>query len=210
MRTFRWVVLIVIIVAVLVAGYVLIENAHLDANLITALVTALAAAFAGWSAFLSSRAARETTQTARDALRALSWATKPVIGVDNTTKNVDPHYLVYIQNDSMNAIETASVRWRLRDGRTGERTFGKLAGRNSPKNVSVYVLGAWGVHYEPIDLGDYLATPGDDTFTIEYRGAYGPTTWRTTFTVTWVPERGPNGEVLYGTRTKRISDIELH
>ncbi len=203
----RWTLVIIGILAVLVLGYIGLDVAHLDANLITALVTALAAAFAGWSAYLSSRAARETTQTARDAVRALSWATKPIMNVGTSLPGLSDHHLVYIQNDSLHPVSTSTVRWTLADGRTGERTFGWLKGRTNPKS-SIIVAGAWGVHYDPIDFGDFHTNSGQDKYEIDYRGASGPTTWRTILVVTYYPQPGGDRK-SFAIGTERISDTEL-
>jgi hypothetical protein len=188
--------------AVLVGGYIVLKWLGLDANAIAAVASAAAALAAFGSASQSSAAAR-------DAIRALSWSAKPVMNVDGSIPPVSEHHLAYIQNDSIYPVDSATVRWTLRDGRTGESTFGKLHGRRTPRG-NIYVAGDMGVHYDPIDLGEFSPTSGHDKFEIEYRGANGPTTWRTVILLSYAAQTNPDGTVSYSIGKERLSDDEIH
>lgn len=91
-----------------------------DANAIAA----GASAIAGVAAFLS---ASESGKTAREAIRALSYATKPVIMVTKLNNDLEGSILS-IQNVSMFPISRMRVSWEHPDGSKGHTDHGLMPG----------------------------------------------------------------------------------
>lgn len=174
----RWALWIAGLLVVLVLAYIGMKAAAVDANLITALITAVAAAFAGWSAYGSSRAARESSQTARDAVRALSLTSKPQpsfrLGgrLDGGLANVT------VLNYAPHPITRGTLRWKLSDGSQGSTQIDPIPGagittalqiENAPRPARIIEL-------DPAPQNVDLITE----IGLDYWGANGPIGWRQT------------------------------
>lgn len=201
-RTRAWWVWVSVGLVVIAGGYALLKWAGLDANAIAAVASTGAAI----AAFAS---ARESSTTARDAVRALSWGAKPLVNVEVSIPGLSEHHLAYVQNESMHPIAEAVVRWTLQDGNTGQRSYKWLRGRDIPLS-NVRRIGDMGVHYPPIDHGEFVPPgQGHDTYEVDYRGANGPTMWRAIIHVHYQAHPGADGTTVYSVRSERVSDTEL-
>ncbi|WP_182047018.1 hypothetical protein [Curtobacterium sp. ME26] len=162
------------VLAVIVGGYVLIRWVHWDADAVAAVATAAAAVAAFASADSSANAAR-------DSVRALSYATKPRIDL-HVRQNQDS-LTVQVVNDSTNPIGSCTLSWTLRDGSTGSRVLGSLAGYSF--TTTGLSIGAQGPSYPTVEI---TPNPGRKAGTDEYRvafaGVQGSLRWRSTFQIT--------------------------
>jgi hypothetical protein len=172
----RTTLLVVIALAVIIAGSLLLKWLGLDPNAFAAVASAAAAIAAFGSA-------RESSSTARDALRALSFATKPTLRLQlfNYSSGDDAQFLV--ENVSMYPVERAIVTYRLRDGATGTHEIGELKARNTPWDQTSNILGPhdwvrFGIQWPQ-------GASGKDIITVDYWGKYGTTGWRATYEAEW-------------------------
>lgn len=165
-----------------------------DPNVIAAGASAIAALAALASAIASN-------QTARDATRALSYATKPHLtfnlqGMRSPSGDGSEHVALVIGNTSPQPVGRASISWRRFDGTKGEKELGPL-----PANGK----GEAG-RYEAIYLGPPvpLDVKAEDQFVLEYYGAFGGVGWRRAVTYFSRPTTGS-----YGYGFEEVSESEV-
>lgn len=172
-------------------------------------IAASASAFAALAAFAS---AVESRNTARDATRALSYATKPILSVEFIADAEDRPQLVNISNVSTETIARATLAWTLRDGSTGTLELGPLAG----KPAGGMFPGA-APAYGNIKLGEPQTSSGTDQLTITYWGIHGSIGWRKVVEVTHT-HREPKEATLpgvtfpgdYSREQRDVSEVEVH
>lgn len=139
----------------------------------------LAAVASAIAALAALGSATESRNTARDAVRALSYATKPNLSLEVKHQPVldgGQPVSVALVNHADHPVSRASLRWVLRNGERGEKTFGRLEGRR-------YYRASDGVaaipkSYGSILLGDAVEGDGVDRVEVTYWGDYGPVGWR--------------------------------
>lgn len=176
----------------LILLYIILEWLRLDAGAIAAGASALAAVAAWASATTSSN-------TARDALRALSYATKPVLSVQIFNLDEEGSHLLIV-NESSNPIARLRVTWRYRDGSSGSREYGYLPGTKrfgAPADGRV-------IH----EFGNKGQNSGTDAITIDYWGTAGPVGWR--IPLSWKHDYTSNERTsTYGRQEFREPEQEL-
>jgi hypothetical protein len=179
------------IVAVAALYFLLVNVLGIDASAVAAIASAVAA-------FAALGSANASSDTARDALRALSFATKPVLRVQRYNDQEGSDVLLVISNVSLHEIARARVTWRLRDGRTGSEELGGLEGRRTP---AMGAITGESPSYPQINLGQHPGeVDGKDVVTIEYWGTQGPTGWRFVAEWNFINTRGtlPDGTATAG------------
>lgn len=209
-----WLILVAGVVALAGLAWLLAALGW-DPNIIAAAASAVAAIAALASSVASAN-------TARDATRALSYATKPILRfelsgnavvINSGTSDFEfSPVTLRISNVSTETIGRASVSWRLRDGQTGHIELGPLKGRRHPHDGKSPVRPS---AYDWIELGK--PTPressGVDRVTVDYWGVYGSIGWRRV--VEWRHEysRGqlPNGleTASYSVGEHDVSEAEI-
>lgn len=174
-RRWRLALVVVVSVAILVLGSLLLKWIGLDPNAFAAVASALAAIAAFGSA-------RESSDTARQAIRALAWATKPVLRVRlfNYDRNGQPTLI--IENTSMHPVARATVRWKMRDGSRGQQEITGIEPLKGPFDVSNETRLA---PNERIQLPQLYGRDGTDLVTVDYWGANSPLGWRITWRGEW-------------------------
>lgn len=163
-RKNRRVVLIVVgAVVVCVAGSYALKLLSIDATAFAAIASAVAA-IAAWSS------ARESSGTARDAIRALSLSSKPDPIVQ--VYDAEDWIMITVSNNSLHPIQRSRISWKLRNGETGTQDLGFL----QPQG-----LGQWanrGAQYPAIRLPLIDRESGVDEVTLDFWGTNGPVGWR--------------------------------
>ncbi|WP_143469790.1 MULTISPECIES: hypothetical protein [unclassified Leucobacter] len=139
-----------------------VQTLSLFAAAVTALATAAAALFS-WRASSSSETA------AREATKALSFATKPSIYVDAESRSDpdgSPFVLVQLANTSDFTASDVHLTWKLRDGTVGSRSLGTVLAKDNL--------------YDPENLRLPLSqTDGVDEYIATYRGPQTTRRWKT-------------------------------
>jgi hypothetical protein len=194
----RTIILIVVAIAALVGGSFLLRLLNIDPN-------AFAAAASAAAAIAAFASARESSTTARNAIRALSLTSKPKPRVELLENDGD--LTLRIINESVHPIDHAEVAWTLRNGVTGSRTLPTLAGHQIVSEGLSW--GSRGPSYPSI-----VITPnpgrvsGVDKVTLDYWGTNGPIGWRQNFETNHVfTSTGDTGG--YSVSTLPISETEL-
>lgn len=148
---------------------------------IVALATAATAVASACAAIAAYRAARDSSASARETARAASYAGKPVMHCTIERRGDPPNEeaRVIVQNLSVMRVHSGSVKWSLRDGTTGEASFGAIDANAIPHG-NVWQVGNWGKHvaFTIKRLPDSLR--GIDTLVTTYRGELGPVAWERT------------------------------
>jgi len=175
--------------AVLFAGvYVALTIAGFDVNSIAAFASAIAA-------FMSLRSARESSDTARNALRALSYASKPELEIDYNDGGMGTEGVALnITNVGIYDAEDLIVEWKLRDGTKGREMRKSIPGTGRSGGPTR--------GRARIEAGNAGQTNGEDSFVVTYRGPMGPTRWR--LETTWNIEHS-TGALPDGTATSGYS-----
>lgn len=185
-----WLVVVGVVIALL-AAFVLLTVLHLDVAQMAAYASAVAAIAALFTA-------RESNETARNATRALSYATKPTVTVEAFGGFMGEPAQYVIRNTSTHTISEMVVSWVGRDGERGRDVLQEFRGLSRP--------GALPRDMHQIQINAGTAT-GSDTITIDYRGPLGPTKWR--MTATWEFHFHSDGETSGGSRGASIVEVEL-
>ena len=184
--------------AVLIVGSLLLKWIGLDANAFAAVASALAAI----AAFAS---ARESSDTARQAIRALAWATKPVLRVRLFNYQQGDQPTLIIENISMYPVARATVRWKMRDGSRGQREIPGIEALKGPFDVGNETRLALN---DRVQLPQLYGTDGTDLVTIDYWGPNGPVGWRITWRGEWTFHS--DGQIAsMGVSLGIVSDEEL-
>lgn len=176
-------------VLVVLAGSVALVLIGVDPNVIAAIASAVAALAALGSATSSN-------QTARDALRALSYATKPTISI-RLFNDDEQGGQALIVNESEHAIARLTVRGQHRDDSHTTEQYGFVPG--------IHRFGAPAEGRITVPLPNRGRNSGDETLTVDYWGIHGPTGWRQQ--VTW-HHNYTEGQLPDGTRTAGYSRAE--
>ncbi|TFD10905.1 hypothetical protein E3T26_13065 [Cryobacterium sp. TMT1-21] len=149
--------LIIGFVSVLFVFYVLVDGLSLNVNAIAAGASAIAA-------FAALAAAAESGNTAKDAIRALSYATKPTISAQ-FSKSDELGGEMLLLNQSPYPIGRLRVSWKYRDGSKGSREYGYIPGISGfgapPRGTVTHAFGNVG------------RNSGTDAITIDYWGTSG-------------------------------------
>jgi hypothetical protein len=181
----KTVVIVASAILILVVGSLLLKWLGFDSNAVAAVASALAAI----AAFAS---ARESSSTARDAMRALSLSSKPEPRLE--CWDDDDQLKLVIRNESTHPIARAQVSWKLRDGQRGTKELGTLAGiRIASQGLN---WGNEGPMYPHVILTPYPGRiDGVDEVTLDYWGTNGPMGWRLTQTFNHIYTTGslPDG-----------------
>jgi len=131
------------------------------------------------SAVAAMVAAVQSSSTARDASRALALSTKPQLIVEPQIVWVDePHteqVRVLVRNTSPHRVESAELRWRLRDGSKGSRVLGPL---DAAPHVPNLLFGNPSSSYDPVLIPSPGRISGTDEFSLTYTGRFPGTGWR--------------------------------
>jgi len=176
MRRWKTPAIVVGAVILIVVTYLMLKWSGVDPNAFAAATSAIAAI----AAFAS---ARESSATARDAVRALSLSGKPQpeLFVLPNTSGTEHSVTIRIVNNATNAITRGTLRYQLRTGESGTIPVEPISGARH-----VYSFDALGT-----DTRDYLiptsapaTVAGRDIVTLDYWGPHGPLGWRATQTYT--------------------------
>jgi hypothetical protein len=166
-RRWKTVVLVIGGLAVIILGSLALKWMGLDPNAFAAVASALAAI----AAFAS---ARESSSTARDAIRALSLSSKPAPSL--TMFDIEGLLAITVANESVHPISRGTIAWKLRNGQRGTTDLGEIPGiRIASKGLTIGNPG-------PSRQYNVLPHPGRvngiDEVTLDYWGTNGPIGWR--------------------------------
>jgi hypothetical protein len=190
----------VVIVAAAIAALALGVNG----NAVAAVASAIAAVAAMFSA-------AESGATARDATRALAWATKPSLGVGLARVAETNLEQVGISNQSPYAIKRAVVSWTTKDGRSGSKTLGGLPAGEPTHTMSG--LSYRGASWEPFELAPWVNSTGETVVTVDFWGTQSAIGWRLTTRFTWRAEPYKPGnlttETLYFSEKRTEPEVEI-
>ncbi|SDT42533.1 hypothetical protein SAMN04489743_2858 [Pseudarthrobacter equi] len=168
--------LVLLIIAVIGVMYTILRALNLDADSVAAAAGALAA-------IAAMIAARQSAATAKDATRALAFATKPMPVVRPKIERSETQpgmcsIAVEIENISVHPLRGGTLSWVLRDGTSGTCPVGEIRGRSTPFGGMLHR--AQGVEEFLLTPAFDVAISGADKIVLDYWGETRSVHWRTT------------------------------
>jgi len=155
---------VVVALVALAAFYLLVPLAGIDAN-------ALAAGGSALAAIAALLAARQSSEAARDSVRALSYATKPEVWIETMPGG---GRAIVLRNRASYTAVGVHLEYLPRDGRRKQNHVGRLAGD-----------GAQGQTPRPtflnLDPFGYPVGDGVDQLLVTFASSYGPVKWRQSY-----------------------------